>query len=345
MSYYNERSDITNYYKAPSNILAWQGICPTDKKNKFLIVGTQSGGFGAIYKGNIDVLNTNKILEVKFPNSISTSVYGPDYKLDKRKKTKRDIIIIVGSYQTEKTGAQYPCKGFGYIGKYGDFSNTNNYFKIEPLKSYNFTVVHSTRGGLAVYVSSNESQVNLILGKSFIFDIERKKTITEVIYPDSSYTTTYGIWYNARKNNYKYYTISGGFSLTGLLDTRTFVVDFIYDTITEQGYFKNWTEIKIPGVSIYTHAQGITGLDSSNYILPVANYYIDPENNKKLTEISGGKIYIKRKDNNFILRNYESINFPQSKISIVTSAAEESVVGVFINNNKQGSAFQANKVL
>jgi len=81
--------------------------------------------------------------------------------------------------------------------------------------SLSFLSVHSTRGGLAVYISSDESQLNFIVGKSFIFNIDTKKTITEVLYPKSVYTTTYGIWYNGITDCTRSYTISGGFSLTG----------------------------------------------------------------------------------------------------------------------------------
>jgi hypothetical protein len=70
-----------------------------------------------------------------FPDSTTTSVYGPEFT--KKKHT------FVGSYQTGTPGIDYPCKGFGYVGKYNDFSNKKNYFTIEPDTPYNFTVVQS----------------------------------------------------------------------------------------------------------------------------------------------------------------------------------------------------------
>ena len=181
----------------------------------------------------------------------------------------------------------------------------------------------------------------MVIGKSFIFDINIKQTITEVLFPNSLYTTTYGIWHNRTFNCFDTYTISGGFSLTNVLtDTRTFVVDLIYNKLTGETQFENWTEIKIPGISILTHAQGITGLDNGNYILPIANFYLDPNSNE-LAQFSGAKIEIKREKDCFVLVNYESINFPHSLISIVTSAAQNAVVGVFVNTNNQTLSFQA----
>ena len=68
---------------------------------------------------------------------------------------------------------------------------------------------------------------------------------------------------------------------------------------------------------------------------------IDPNDNTKLTEFSGGKVEIKRFLNTFIVVNYEPINFPNSNLTIVTSAAENSVVGVFVNTNNEALPFQA----
>ena len=333
MEAYIDRNSDTNYYQPPLNVLTWQGICPTNDPKKYLLAGTQNGGFGAIYKGAINIANSNDILTMKFPDSTTTSVYGPEFTNKK--------YTFVGSYQTGTPGISYPCKGFGYVGKYNDFSNKKNYFTIEPDTPYDFTVVHSTRGGLAVYISSNESQANFVVGKSFIFNINSKKTITEVLYPKSVYTTTYGIWYNGKTGCTRSYTISGGFSLSGLLDTRTFVVDFLYNCKTGTYSFKNWTELKIPGISILTHAQGITKVAKCEYILPIANYQIDLLNPDKFAELSGGKIRIQRTKNGFKLVSYQSISFPQSLLTVLTSAANEAVVGIFENNTNNISAFQA----
>ena len=333
MEVYIDRNSDTNYYQPPSNVLTWQGICPTDDPKKYLLTGTQNGSFGAIYKGARNIASLNDILTMKFPDSTTTSVYGPEFT--KKKYT------FVGSYQTGTPGISYPSKGFGYVGKYNDFSNKKNYFTIEPDTPYDFTVVHSTRGGLAVYISSDESQLNFIVGKSFIFNIDTKKTITEVLYPNSVYTTTYGIWYNGITGCTRSYTISGGFSLTGILDTRTFVVDFLYNCKTGTYSFKNWTELKIPGISILTHAQGITKVSKCEYILPIANYRIESVNPDKFAELSGGKIRIRRNKNGFKLVSYQSISFPQSLLTAVTSAAKDAVVGIFENSTNNISSFQA----
>jgi hypothetical protein len=41
------------------------------------------------------------------------------------------------------------------------------------------------------------------------------------------------------------------------------------------------------------------------------------------------------------LVSYQSINFPQSLLTVVTSAAKDAVCGVFENSNNDTGAFQA----
>jgi hypothetical protein len=76
MATYFTRDSNTAYYQAPVNVLTWQGICPTNDPIKYLLAGTQNGGFGAIYKGAINIASSNDILTMKFPDSTTTSVYG-----------------------------------------------------------------------------------------------------------------------------------------------------------------------------------------------------------------------------------------------------------------------------
>jgi len=333
----------TTYYQTTNDILAWQGICPTNIEDIFIIAGTLNTNFGAVYRGTIDIPDSNNIQKINYPNSTSTQVYGPDYV----STCDNNFITLVGSFQTETPGFNEPCFGFGYKGIYGDFYNVDNYFIIEPPIPFKFTVVHSTRGGLAVYISSDASQLNIILGKSYLYDVDKKLTICEIVYPNSLYTTTYGIWYNGKKDCYDCYTISGGFSKVQLtteteniFDTHTFVVDLFYNKLTGETLFKNWTEIQILPISLYNHAQGITGLDNGNYILPIANFIFDT-NIRNLTQFSGGKVEIKRCENTFVTVKYEPIHYPNSDLTIVTSAAKNSVVGVFVNTNEESLPFQA----
>jgi hypothetical protein len=341
MSFNYVNDNNVEYYQSNSDVFTWQGICPIDYTNEYLICGTQNGALGAVYKGSIDLVAQRPIDSVVFPNSTGTSVYGPDFTFDINCPYSDSIITLVGSYQTGEVGIKFPCKGFGYKGKYSDLTNPDNYFEIVPDQIFKYTVVHSNRGGLAVYISSDTSQANLIEGKSFVYDIDKKQTISSVIYPGAVFTTTYGIWYNGQVGLFDQYTISGGFSTNNVLtETRTFIVDFTYNRITGQTFFENWTEINIPEISIYTHAQGISGLGDDLYVLPIANFFLDPSSST-LKELSGGKIIIKRVGNQFIKLSYQAINFPQTRLTIVTSAAENVVVGVSLNNNLKEFSFEA----
>ena len=320
------------FYSENSNITLLQGICPTNLQNEYLICGTNSDGFGAIYKGTIPT--TGIYDTVTFPNSTGTALYGPEYVSD-------ELITIVGTYQTGAVGVTEPCSSFVYKGQYRDFNNSQNYSEITPNDYYNYTVAHSNRAGLAVYISSNYSQLNLIVGKSFIWDIDLKLNICEVFYPESSVTTTYGIWYNGRDtNSYDLYTIAGGFSVgDSIPNISTFVVDFYYNRSTRHQYFENWTKINIPGITLSSHAQGITEIEKDTYILPVTVIYIDISNN--YVPISGGKVTIRKANNKYITINYETINYPQSKLTAITSAANNAVTGMYISQSNEQYAMEA----
>jgi hypothetical protein len=331
----NSNTNNVEYYKAdPTVVVFWQGICPTNTPDEYLLVGTKQGGYGALYYGPI-IENISSVNEVVFPQSTSTSVYGPEYLPD-------NTITLVGSYQTGEVSITAPCKGFGFKGSINDIDNPENYFEINADKDYKYTIVHSTRAGLAVYISSDISQLDFVVGKSFIYDIDKKETITEVHYPCSLVTTTYGIWYNGRKCGVDSYTISGGFSLDNVLtDTRIFVVDFLYNRCNGKMDFVNWTEIKTPGIPILAHAQGISGLSEDHYVLPTINFVIDPVDNTKLIKYGGERIVIERKHNKFVPVSFQSINYPESKLTIPTSAASNVIVGEGIDTNNSTFAFEA----
>lgn len=316
----------TDYYKADISILTWQGICPTKKDDEYLITGTLTNGQGALIKGPIST-NNSPIETIIYPNSTSTEVYGPE-------ENDCDKITLVGSYQTGPVGITEPCNAFIYHGKYGDFYEANNYFEIIPPEEFPFNVAHSTRGGLAVYISSTKSGLNLDLGKSFIFDIEKKETITEVIYPDAVFTTTYGIWHNGCDEDFDSYTISGGFSMTGqFIDTRIYVVDFLYNKKSCEMHFENWNEISLQSPTLFSHAQGITGLGNGNYILPTAIFEIDPLDPSKFIQLNGETIQIKKQCDKFIITNNIIYDFPRSSLTFLTSAAKNTVVGFSVNTS------------
>jgi len=343
MAFYTRKDSDTNFYQAPAPIATLQGICPTNRPNEFVITGTNTAAVGVVYKGPIDIANNTLVHDVVYPNSTSTSAYGPEY-LHNKYHPEEDRVNIVGSYQTGTVGLNEPCVGFVYSGLYGDFANPANYSTIAPVVPTKFTVVHSTRGGLAVYISSDESQGDFAIGKSYVYDLDKKATISEVVFPGAAITTTYGIWHNKHSNirHFDHYTIGGGFSASGLpTDTRIFVVDLYYNKVTGELHFDGWSQINIPGITLFSHAQGLSGLTPDEYVLPVANYTLDPVDPTKLVQISGGKIQVRRINGVFILVGYETIVFPQSKFCIVTSAAKNAVVGVCVSANDDLFSFTA----
>ena len=108
-------NDVEYYLADPTSIVFWQGICPTNTPDEYLLVGTKQGGYGALYNGPITE-NISSQYEVVFPQSTSTSVYGPEYLPD-------NTITLVGSYQTGEVGVTAPCKGFAFKGTINDIAN------------------------------------------------------------------------------------------------------------------------------------------------------------------------------------------------------------------------------
>jgi hypothetical protein len=115
----------------------------------------------------------------------------------------------------------------------------------------------------------------------------------------------------------------------------------VYDTTIVNPKFVDsaWTKINIPGITLSSHAQGITEIEKDTYILPVTVIYIDISNN--YVPISGGKVTIRKANNKYITINYETINYPQSKLTAITSAANNAVTGMYISQSNEQYAMEA----
>ena len=331
-------STKTLFYKADSSLLTLQGIAPTTVPKNYLITGTLTNGQGALIIGEIDSITDPKnIYTVNFPNSVTTSVYGPQ-------QICNDEVSLVGSYQTLNPGLKNPCNAFIFEGKLDELNKEDNYLEIiPPLSKLPFNTAHSNSNELAVYISSTLSGLNADLGISFIYDIKTKETISQVIYPDSLFTTTYGIWYNGKDCHYDSYTIAGGFTKDAKLSgTKIYVVDFLYNRECNEKLFVNWSEIETQYAS-YQHAQGITGIDGCNYRLPIVAFDID-SNGDRVFPIGGVCIDVKRVEDQFILVSSQIYKFPFSIATIPTSAADNTITGIAIELNKSTLTFTAETV-
>ena len=235
-------------------VTAWQGIRASATTGNYLITGT-SGSTGLLYDGPISGVGGTSY-PVNYPNATATSVYGPDLLTG-------GALRLVGSF---KTGAGV-VNGFLFQGTTATLSDPANYRTID-YPGAQYTYVHSTMGGLAVgNADGPEGNAPLGTGHAFLYDVAASVINQEIVYPGSTTTTAYGIWYNDRTS----YTICGGYtSATGTPGggiSHAYLVD--YDSAT--GQFSNWKSFDdangLAGHDLITHFEGISGVGKGTYTL------------------------------------------------------------------------------
>lgn len=181
-------------------------------------------------------------------------------------------VLLTGTYTTEESGAvQF---GFYYNGSVTATQDPSSWQTLmfpsnqDPNNSTVLsTVPHSIMGGLIVgnYISL------LTAGNAFIYNIATK-TYRAVNYPDSRYTSLYGIWWNGGDS----YTVAGGFSnISPNIEsngqgTYGFVAD--YNSATDT--FSNWTPYTYDNLPAgITHFEGITSDGNGGYNLAAGSLY------------------------------------------------------------------------
>ncbi len=227
-------------------VSGWQGIRASGTSGQYLITGT-SGSNGLLYDGPISGTG-GTAYSVNYQGAATTSVYGPDV-------LGNGELRLVGSYTTGNGQTQ----GFIFQGTLADLSNSADYRTIN-FPNVTYTYIHSTMGDLAV---GNGGDIPAQTDNAFLYSVSQDKILTTIVYPGSTTTSAYGIWFNGGTS----YTICGGY--TGLLEpgqppSAGYLVD--YDSST--GQFTNWTSYTDPtGQSLATHFQGISSTVAGVYTL------------------------------------------------------------------------------
>ncbi len=325
--YYN-----TNYIDVKNgNISAWQGARAISQ-DIFLLCGTTNPtpqtGSGVIYSGNLSFTN-GLVYYLNVPNSIYTSVYGPNYNQD------TGIYNFVGSY-VDQTGY---TKGFVYTGKLFQLAleSNKNYLYPSLNNSYQIVFVHSISNG---YFVGNAGNPNVTDTFSFLYNISDVKNPIQIMFPGSETTTAYGIWYNSYNNTY---TIVGGYSPTKIpinliysnlispID-KPFIVDYNPSTNT----FENWTTLQLPlNIDALAHIQGISGFYEIDGVYSIC---IDTLNNSE--NFGYYAVIIRDNTYGFIVTKFNQIKYGSNGISTINSVANNNVVGLNIDN-KGNQTFQA----
>jgi len=318
----------TNKLKVKNGgVSVWQGIRALE--NKYLICGTTEPGpqtgIGIIYIGDICCHN-GYINYLVVPNSLSTSVYGPNYN----KKNK--LFNFVGSFVDQSNNT----KGFVYTGKLvhnnKTLSKPQNFVYPCINNDYSVVFIHSIMNGLYVGNCGNTNGDNTL---SFLYNIHDNVNYTKINFPNALTTTTYGIWYNGDN----IYTIVGGYSMEKKISinkiysnglTVPFGNNFIAFYNSKTNTFYNWTTIALPFDSeIISHIEGIYGDCEGNYSL---SFDILGNNDE-----SGGyyAVIVPYNDttNNYKIQKFVSLNNKLIKLSS-NSVAHNCVVGLIIDGNE-----------
>lgn len=230
--------------------------------------GINGVNHGTLYVGSATGGGTYYIYD--YPQSVGattsgTNVYSADNGIGGN-------VQLTGTYTTSESGAtQF---GFYYNGVVANTQPSDSWHtlifpsSLDPDQStVRGTVPHSIMGGLIVgnYISLATA------GNAFIYDIQTE-SYQRVSYPNSRYTSIYGIWWNGGDS----YTIAGGYG-NGSPDidknasgTYAFVADYNRKTKT----FSNWTAYTYANQqAAASHFEGITSDGNGGYNLAGSGLY------------------------------------------------------------------------
>ena len=331
----------TNGLFSGPEVSAWQGIRPLGGEN-YLIVGTTTPGpttgQGIIYNGNISYTN-GRTFNLSVPDASYSSIYGPDFD------NSTGNCTFVGSYNKPNIANTF---GFVYQGTLNqhNLDISSNYVYPEIFNnSYKTTFLHSTMNNYVVG-NSQDFSGNTISFIYNIVDLSSNDAYTEIKYPLSQTTTTYGIWYNGENS----YTIVGGYSLdkVDFLNIykngnptpygNAFIAEF--NSLTNIVY--NYTTIPFDeGTNIISHIQGISGFDEIKHKYTIAYNVLDLSEGS----IKGylGKI-TRNEQNIFSATQFNEIIYPENPFAITTanSVADNKIVGlILVERNSDYFPFQS----
>ena len=313
VSYYNADSASTQA------VSAWQGIRNSDASGQYLITGT-SGVHGLLYEGPISGVGGASDT-VDYPGATSTSVYGPDV-------LPGGGVRLVGSYK-DGNGV---VNGFVFQGTTADLSSSGDYRTID-YPGAKYTYVHSTMGDLAVgNADGPEGNAPLGTGHAFLYDVARSTLLPDIVYPGSTTTTAYGLWYNGGTS----YTIAGGYSdIPG--SGRTVGNGYLVDYDSATGQYSHWTSFDYPngvvGQDYVTHFEGISSTEAGVYTLSA-----DSVQSGSTNPTQGSWVTVRRNpDGTFGTGAWVDLNYPgvdpTTAITSSNSVAGNQVVGVVIGGS------------
>jgi len=308
-----------SYYNADAvsmqPVSAWQGIRSSATSGQYLISGTSNAN-GLLYEGPISGAGGTSY-SVNYPNAASTSVYGPD-------NLAGNQVRLVGSYKN----GDGTVHGFLFEGTTADLSQSSDYQPID-YPNAQYTYVHSTMGDLAVgNADGPEGNAPIGLGHAFLYDVAQNTFLPDIIYPGSTTTTAYGIWFNGGTS----YTICGGFSNTQD-PSRTIDNGYLVDYDSATGQFTNWTSFDYPngliGQDYFTHFEGLSSAEKGVYTLSADSGQTGSNN-----PAQGSLVTVRRNpDGTFGDAVWVNLNYPGvTGLVSANSVAGNQVVGIVLGD-------------
>lgn len=334
IDYYNA-SNPADFTIQP--VTAWQGIRNSGTTaGEFLICGS-SGSSGLLYIGPIDGGGASYPVVYPGPNTIATSVYGPD-------NLEGGLLRLVGSYRSAGTTAYN--MGFVWEGTPAQLPSGGVFRPINyPGATYQFT--HSSMGKLAVGnadgpITIDGKPLPVGAGKAYIYDLENETFVANIVFPGSKSNSAYGIWQNGETS----YTICGGYSPAvasnvqnpglPLTQGKAFLVD--YDTAT--GKFTNWKSFSYPngpqGVNFVSHFEGVSSAQAGVYTLSADSLQ------QGATQAQGSWVQVRRNaDGTFDDGVWVDLEYPGAPGTVCSSNSVYGFQVVGVVGGAQEFSFQA----
>ena len=297
-----------NKYKNTDNVLITGFYKPTANGQQV----------GYIYKGTIKDSNCGEFHSLEFPNSYTTSPYGPD-------RISKNIVNIVGNYTMSMEGNS---NGFFYS---GTIDGVGEWLSIvPPFENATNTICHSVMNGICVgnYALSLENQ-NQDLGiGAFIYD-NNSKSYFKISKKNVQSITAYGIWHN----HDNHYTIAGGCILDN--KNRAYIVD--WNSRTNE--FKNFKTYRYGNADI-THFDGITGVKLNEKVQKIQyNLTGDYAYVSQNTPIQNAGFFAsvnRSTTGKFHGAHWKKIKYPESTVTSGNTIIGNNVLGVYDVNPTSG---------
>ena len=166
-------------------------------------------------------------------------------------------------------------------------------------------------------------------GHAFLYSVAQSTFLTDIVYPGSTSTTAYGIWYNGGTS----YTICGGYSVVLAIAGQRSADGYLVDYDSATGQFTHWTSFDYPngpvGQDFVTHFEGISSTEKGVYTLSADSVQIG---HRATPARARGSRVRRNTDGSFGPPTWVNLNYPGADRACTSanSVSGNQVVGIVI---------------